>query len=213
MVVNNLKAINEKHEDFDCAIIIRGGGSKLDLSAFDNYAIAKQISEMQIPLIIGIGHEIDQTITDLVSHSSLKTPTAVANFLIERNLEFESGLQYLWQSISRISRQNVSTIKSELAANQMFLVNQAKNIIREKNIELPSKREELNRLSLAALKTRAMQLDYSEKLISSISPDRILKKGFAIIRQSESIVTRKKGLKMKESVEIEFFDGKVKIEK
>jgi len=71
------------HEDFfDVVVIIRGGGSKSDLAAFDNYNIAYHVTQFPIPVITGIGHEQDETITDLVAHTRLKTPTAVAEFLI-----------------------------------------------------------------------------------------------------------------------------------
>ncbi|MBL7111679.1 MAG: exodeoxyribonuclease VII large subunit [Bacteroidales bacterium] len=81
------------HEDFfDVVVIIRGGGSKSDLAAFDNYNIAYHITQFPVPVITGIGHEQDETIADLVAHTRLKTPTAVAEFLIGRAEAFEGEL-------------------------------------------------------------------------------------------------------------------------
>jgi exodeoxyribonuclease VII large subunit len=81
------------HEDFfDVLVIIRGGGSKSDLAAFDNYNIAYHVTQFPIPVITGIGHEKDETITDLVAHTRLKTPTAVAEFLIGMAESFEDAL-------------------------------------------------------------------------------------------------------------------------
>ena len=70
--------------EFDCVVIIRGGGATADLSDFDHYALASCIAQCPLPVIVGIGHERDETVLDHVAHLSLKTPTAVAAFLIER---------------------------------------------------------------------------------------------------------------------------------
>lgn len=78
-VLNQLQAISERLEQFDVCVIIRGGGSKLDLAWFDNRSIGEHIALLGIPVLTGIGHEIDETVSDLVAARSLKTPTAVAS--------------------------------------------------------------------------------------------------------------------------------------
>jgi exodeoxyribonuclease VII large subunit len=91
-----------KYSDFfDAVVIIRGGGSKADLAAFDNYNIAYYITQFPVPVLTGIGHEQDETIADMVAHTRLKTPTATAEFLINRISEFE---QILNQSETRLER-------------------------------------------------------------------------------------------------------------
>ena len=68
---------------FDVAVIIRGGGSTSDLSCFDSYLLAVNCAQFPLPIITGIGHERDDTVVDRVAHTRMKTPTAVASFLIE----------------------------------------------------------------------------------------------------------------------------------
>ncbi|MFA6129004.1 MAG: exodeoxyribonuclease VII large subunit [Bacteroidales bacterium] len=77
---------------FDTVVIIRGGGSKLDLSSFDHYELGLNVAQFPLPVITGIGHEQDDSIIDLVAHTRCKTPTAVAEFLIGRIEEFEVRL-------------------------------------------------------------------------------------------------------------------------
>ncbi len=67
---------------FDLVVIIRGGGSQSDLNCFNSYWLAYHICQFPLPVLTGIGHEQDETIADLVAHTRLKTPTAVAEFLI-----------------------------------------------------------------------------------------------------------------------------------
>jgi len=81
-IVTALDSIYENEEHFDVVVIIRGGGSQLDLACFDDYNLALHISQFPLPILTGIGHEKDETIADLVANTRLKTPTAVAEFLI-----------------------------------------------------------------------------------------------------------------------------------
>lgn len=76
-------------------VIIRGGGSQADLSCFDNYNLAYYITQFPLPVITGIGHEKDDSIVDLVAHTRLKTPTAVAEFLITGVAQFDLQLDEL----------------------------------------------------------------------------------------------------------------------
>ena len=126
---------------FDIICVIRGGGSKLDLAAFDSYAISVAIAKCAIPVLTGIGHEIDETIADMVSNTSLKTPTAVASFIINRNLEFESNIVQMNQEINLLARKQVqrstillTSIKSEVKAlsqHKIAVANQTLHYIQQ----------------------------------------------------------------------------------
>ncbi|MCZ2336866.1 MAG: exodeoxyribonuclease VII large subunit [Chitinophagales bacterium] len=103
-VCKALDTIAEQAEKFDVAVIIRGGGSKLDLAWFDNFNIGAKIAKSPLPVITGIGHEIDNTVADVVAGISLKTPTAVADHLINHNAEFESGVINVEQWIVQLAQ-------------------------------------------------------------------------------------------------------------
>jgi len=82
---------------FDAVVIIRGGGAQSDLSCFNSYGLASNICQFPLPVLTGIGHEQDETVADLVAHTRLKTPTAVAEFLIDMFREADekiNGLSY-----------------------------------------------------------------------------------------------------------------------
>jgi len=82
-VISALDKIALNAHLFDLTVIIRGGGSQTDLSWFDNYNIAYHVTQFPLPVITGIGHDKDISVTDMVAYRSLKTPTAVADFLID----------------------------------------------------------------------------------------------------------------------------------
>lgn len=91
-IICALDKIFENENNFDIVVIIRGGGSKTDLSCFDSENLAFNICQFPLPVITGIGHERDISIADLVAHTSKKTPTAVAEFIIQKVNEFENEL-------------------------------------------------------------------------------------------------------------------------
>ncbi|MDR1115647.1 MAG: exodeoxyribonuclease VII large subunit [Tannerella sp.] len=82
-IIDALDGIYPHADLFDVVVIIRGGGATSELSSFDSYFLAANCAQFPLPIITGIGHERDDTVVDMVAHSRMKTPTAVASFLIE----------------------------------------------------------------------------------------------------------------------------------
>lgn len=91
-VISALNRINAKADDFDCVVIIRGGGATSDLSGFDTLALAENVANFPLPIITGIGHERDESVIDMVSHLRVKTPTAAAAFLISHLLDIKNRI-------------------------------------------------------------------------------------------------------------------------
>ena len=109
-IIAALEEIYNYDDFFDVVIIIRGGGARADLMSFDKYDLAANIAQFPLPVLTGIGHEKDVSITDMVSHLSLKTPTAVADFLINHNADFEAGIE---KSAARISELALNSLNEE----------------------------------------------------------------------------------------------------
>ncbi len=91
-IINALELVFQYEDFFDVVCIIRGGGAQLDLASFDNYELAYHVAQFPVPVITGIGHDKDETVIDLVAHTKMKTPTAVAEFLINGAETFEQML-------------------------------------------------------------------------------------------------------------------------
>ncbi len=91
-VIRALEQIYLYEDAFDVVVIIRGGGAQIDLASFDHYELAYHVAQFPIPVITGIGHDKDETVVDLVAHTKMKTPTAVAEFLISGAEAFEQRL-------------------------------------------------------------------------------------------------------------------------
>ncbi|SFN89240.1 exodeoxyribonuclease VII large subunit [Paenimyroides ummariense] len=102
------------YSDFDAVVLLRGGGSKFDLEAFNDYDLAKAIGCCPLPVITGIGHETDTSIADLTAHTSLKTPSAAGAFIVERTVEFENNIHLAYLNIKRIYDQKLQQLNKDL---------------------------------------------------------------------------------------------------
>ena len=102
-----LDQLRPRRGQFDVVVLIRGGGSKTDLLAFDDYGLAAALAAFPLPVLTGIGHERDEAVVDLVAHRALKTPTAVAAFLVERLARLEALVLELAERVADLSRQHL----------------------------------------------------------------------------------------------------------
>ena len=202
-----IESIHDNSTDYDAVIILRGGGSKLDLAAYDNYEIAKAIATSDIPFIIGIGHDIDNTVADLVSCLSVKTPTAVADYLIETNLLFESKLEHYGQAIFQkaltlINRENSflnsRQDKIELLSRQMIALQQAQLFQLEGNIKQNTQN---------LLERQFHYLERLDQTIVHLDPKLVLQRGYSYILKKDKLVQSNKDIKLNDEIRIHLSDG------
>lgn len=118
-IISALDRIHDYIYQFDVVVIIRGGGASSDLSSFDSYPLAYHITQFPLPILTGIGHEQDDSIVDMVAHTRLKTPTAVADFIVSKFNEFENILQGLQQELAQ-SGKDILDNQNELL-NSIFV--------------------------------------------------------------------------------------------
>lgn len=107
--------------DFDCVVIIRGGGATSDMSGFDTLALAENVANFPLPIITGIGHDRDESILDMVSHTRVKTPTAAAALLIDHLTRVLDAINEAQDSIAHLTRQKLTTLSAQLSTLQEML--------------------------------------------------------------------------------------------
>lgn len=113
-IIEALERIYSYEEVFDAVVIIRGGGSTADLMCFDSYLLALNITQFPLPVLTGIGHERDESVVDMVAHTQLKTPTAVAEFIIDRIASFQAYVDDLQDQFTNESRRILKDQKHRL---------------------------------------------------------------------------------------------------
>lgn len=115
-VIAALNAINERADEFDVVVIIRGGGATADMSGFDTLALAENVANFPLPIITGIGHERDESILDMVSNTRVNTPTAAATLLVERLTSVWNHIGDLEQSIATSVSRRMDTERARLSS-------------------------------------------------------------------------------------------------
>ena len=187
-IIQALNRINAVSDEFDCVVIIRGGGATSDMSGFDTLALAENVANFPLPIITGIGHERDESILDMISFQRVKTPTAAAEFLISHLSEV---LEVINDSQERITRL-FSIVKTRQEAKIDTLYNQISMILM-RNIA-----EKRHRLEILEEKTR------------SLDPQVLLKRGYSITLHNGKAVRDPQQLQKGDEIETRIEKGTIK---
>ncbi len=202
-----LDQIEVLKDEYDCVVIIRGGGSKLDLASFDNYNIGYKIATSSIPVLTGIGHEIDSTVADIVSYAALKTPTAVAAYIIDRNTQFESEITQAGLWITQLAKQNVEYHKLQLEQISQLIQLKPKETIKNNALKIEQLGSLLKQAAKYSLKELNESVLHMEQLVRLADPKSILKRGYVLVKRDGEISTSLNDLKVDEEISLEYHDG------
>jgi exodeoxyribonuclease VII large subunit len=132
-IIDALERIFKNEHFFDIVVLIRGGGSQADLNCFNNYLLAANVAQYPIPVLTGIGHDKDESIVDMVAYQKLKTPTAVAEYIIEKTLDFEQRIDFYKERIYDIAMDFIHHQKTKLIQSSAIFIPITKNILDKQN--------------------------------------------------------------------------------
>ena len=232
-VINALERIFQYEDFFDAVAIIRGGGATADLSCFDNYELAFNITQFPLPVVTGIGHEKDETVIDLVAHTRMKTPTAVAEFFIngvelfyDRLLENEAHIvrltrgkvddsQYILEKLAgkfeQVTSEFIRQKKSLLARKGNQLQRSVGNFVFNKNSELSSYKYDVRgAVSVWSVETKNM-LNQKKRLLKRLSGESLMKEDIKLSRLKDITTFRCRNLLNKEKERIHLNENAVRL--
>jgi exodeoxyribonuclease VII large subunit len=197
--------------DYDAVVIIRGGGASTDLLLFDQFEIAQAVAACPFPVITGIGHQKNETITDLMAHTALKTPTKVAEFILQINRQFEESVTSIKQAIIigaqqqlNDSAQQLHRLKSDLVRqsqqavfNFRHVLQDMKNLlslqpllmISHKNAGLRQQQDLVIANNKSFIRRQQMELEGMLRLFRMASPEKVLQRGFALIEKRGKLIS------------------------
>lgn len=206
-----LSAVAEQQDSFDVVVIIRGGGSASDLSCFNSYRLCSYVAQFPLPVVTGIGHDKDTSVADMVAHTPLKTPTAVAAWLTDRMARLEGWLEDAATQLAELATKatqreelRLERMGADIALHSMRYCTQA-----ESRITMLG--EQLSTHVMRFMDKQRMFLSLAEGVIEGRAPEKILQMGFAIVRCDGRAITSAEGLSGRE-VEIQLAEGKIKAE-
>ena len=184
-IVHALGVIATQEEEWDLVVIIRGGGASTDLGCFDDYILASHCAQFPLPIITGIGHTRDVSVVDMVVHTSLKTPTAAAEWLIDCVAVQVAKVDGLLLRLQRATQGAMNMQKNRLVLYQQRLGGVLKRAVMK----------EQSKLALW------------QKTIDLHSPERIFKMGYSLTMVNGRVVTRVEDIQVGEVLETYLKDG------
>lgn len=211
-IIGALCRVADRMEEFDAVVIIRGGGSRSDLNCFNAYRLCSHVAQFPLPVLTGIGHDKDTSVADMVAHKALKTPTAVAGWLVERMSNVEGWLDgaalQLHDGVLRLTRAQQLRLE-EFTGDLRHL---PAGLLRRRALELESRNEAFRQAVGEFLRQQRQRLDTSEKLAESRSPRHILRMGFAVVRSRGEAIRSVGQVTAGEQLEVEIADGRFTVE-
>ena len=209
-IISALDKINAHIDDYDCVVIIRGGGATSDMSGFDSLLLAENVANFPLPVITGIGHDRDECILDMVSHTRVKTPTAAAAFLIDR-------LEQVARRIDDAADRITSYVQHRMEIEKMRLSRAAERIpilfslVKSKQ---ENKMEALNQRIASAVQRlidrRRHTLDILEQRTKSLDPTLLLQRGYSITLVNGHALRSPSAVKPGDIIVTRLADGTVK---
>jgi len=186
-IPQQLEIIEKRHTDFDCVVILRGGGGDVGMSCYDSYPLASAVAKCSLPVITGIGHSTNETVTDMVAYENKITPTDVAYFLIQKFHDFAIQVDEIQNHIAKI----------------------ALNILKEKHFHLETTQQRLlltTQQYLTVQKNILEQLDLKTRLLH---PEHVLKRGYSITYYNGKAIKNAKALPKDGIMTTKFYEGEV----
>lgn len=208
-IVAALCAVAERLEKFDAVVLIRGGGSRSDLNCFNAYRLCAHVAQFPLPVVTGIGHDKDTSVADMVAHTALKTPTAVAGWLVERMAEADGWLDYAALQLhdATAAAMHASEVRLERLSGEVRRL--SGELLTRQSLRLEHLGTLLPEAARDFLARQTLRLENAAELIAGRSPERILRLGFAVLRARGKAVTSAAGVTAGEDVEIEVSDGRI----
>lgn len=207
-----ISALEKIYDDlcFDCVVIIRGGGATSDMSGFDTLSLAENVANFPLPIITGIGHDRDESILDMVSHTRVKTPTAAAAFLVDHLKGVLDTIEGAQSLITHYARQKLSTLQSQLATIQeilpkLFLAVKIRQDARIENLEA-----RFPLLAERRLTAERHRLQLTEEKLKALDPQLLLKRGYSITLHNGKAVHNPLALKAGDEIETRLEKGTIK---
>ena len=208
-ILSALDAINNRLEEFDVVVIIRGGGATSDLSGFDTYLLAASCAQFPLPIITGIGHDRDDTVIDKVTHTRVKTPTAAAEFLIAK-------MDKCADVLDEMSARLMQGVRNRLLWEHRRIENLAQRIpstvykrIADAKYDLLSAQRNLQMASRQFLSAKKHRLELLQQRLNDALPEKQLARGYSITLKDGKAVKDASLLKEGDKLITMFYQGQV----
>ncbi|MCI0921524.1 exodeoxyribonuclease VII large subunit [Sphingobacterium rhinopitheci] len=208
-IIKQMAVIAERTDQYDAVAIIRGGGGEVGLSSYNNYHLSKAIAIFPIPVLTGIGHSTNETVSEMVAYKNAITPSELADFLIQKFHNFAIPLDNAQKQLILAINNLFHTERSKLQ-NAVQTINWSSiNNIKSEQHQISLLAQKLQLYSEHFIKQQHHELDNLSRLIKMADPHLLLKRGFSISRKNGKAITSKEEINIGDEIETLFVDGLV----
>lgn len=212
-ILDTLRKVNLR-DDIDVIILARGGGSFEDLSCFNDLSLAYEIASSKVPVVTGIGHEVDFTIADFVADYRGATPSQAAEIVIP---SLSEALRSLQDQVSRLDKAYSSKIRYEktlfTALQDRLFKNHPNTILVNSYLEIEQKRNRLDGIIMQRMERERDKLESFYSLLQAHNPLNILDKGYALIfDEKKHLIRTSDELRRNKTLSVRMRDGEIKVE-
>ena len=176
--------------DVDVIAVVRGGGARTDLMAFDLESVATAVANSTRPVLSGIGHEIDRSVVDEVAHPAFKTPTACAAAFVQAVSAFDQTLDLSARRIVNMAVTSHDRASEAISYSVRAIGDRARRTLDIREERLAALSSRLSDLGLMSIGRNSQRLDRISDLLRALHPDRILARGFSITRDRDGEIVR-----------------------
>ncbi|MGO1243577.1 MAG: exodeoxyribonuclease VII large subunit [Sphingobacterium sp.] len=206
-IIKQLVVIAENIEKYDVVAIIRGGGGEVGLSSYNNYLLAKAIATFPIPVITGIGHSTNLTVSEMVAYKSAITPSELADFLIQKFHQFALPIEESQRRILLATRAYFAQEKQQLSGISQAITWSSKTALTHAENKLSTLSSGLTSYSRQTIKNTKVDLKNLERLLQMADPKQLLRRGFSITRVNGKAVTNIERISPGDQIETTLFQG------
>lgn len=199
---------NESENNYDVIVIARGGGSAEDLMSFNEESVVRTVFASKIPVVSAVGHQVDYTLCDLVADKRAATPSEAAEIILPDKSELLENLKDDEQILHSQIKNKIDLLKEKLIQIQNnYAFKKPKDILNDFKIKIDEKSDELISVINERLDNFNNDLNYKERILRSVSPDKTLKRGYTYIKKNNNIISKSSLLKKNDEIQIVFADG------
>ncbi|MDR1780870.1 MAG: exodeoxyribonuclease VII large subunit [Tannerella sp.] len=208
-ITAQLRRIRSVKQHFDAVAIVRGGGGETGLASYNNYELAREIALFPLPVLTGIGHITNETITEMVAYRNLITPTDLADFFLQQFHNFAVPVRQAGQRLSNIVNRMLNSANTKFNAETKLFRSGIETVILKHQNHITLIADKLADKSAGVLREERLRLDSIEKNVANLDPKEVMRRGYSITIHNGKAVRKVSGLKADDTLQTILYEGNI----
>jgi len=208
-ITAQLRRIRSVKQHFDAVAIVRGGGGETGLASYNNYELAREIALFPLPVLTGIGHITNETITEMVAYRNLITPTDLADFFLQQFHNFAVPVRQAGQRLSNIVNRMLNSANTKFNAETKLFRSGIETVILKHQNHITLIADKLADRSAGVLREERLRLDSIEKNVANLDPKEVMRRGYSITLHNGKAVRKVSGLKADDTLQTILYEGTI----